>query len=118
MLRTGVEVGYEGAIYALQEQPGFNVHLGVRRALSLLGRAHFLEFSVKKIFLFCKSGTKLPTWFLDYDWRYKIEQIDTSFLPSDLALTSMEHKTFSIKISNPERALMECLYLTSKKWVK
>lgn len=114
MIRTGEDVGYEGAIYALQEQLGLNVHLGGRTALSLLGRAHYLDFNVKKIFLFCKSGTKLPTWFLAYDWGYKIEQINTSFLPSDINLSSMEQRTFSIKISNPERAIMECLYLTPK----
>ena len=114
MIRTGEDVGYEGAIYALQEQLGLSVHLGGRTALSLLGRAHYLDFNVKKIFLFCKSGTKLPTWFLEYDWGYKIEQVNTSFLTSDINLSPIEQKTFSIKISNPERAIMECLYLTPK----
>lgn len=114
MIRTGEEVGCEGAIYALQEQSGLSVHLGGRTALSLLGRTHYLDFNVKKIFLFCKSGSKLPTWFLDYDWGYEIEQINTSFLPSDKNLSPIEQKTFSIKISNPERAILECLYLTPK----
>lgn len=114
MIRTGEDVGYQGALYALQEQSGLNVHLGGRTALSLLGRAHYLDLNVKKIFLFCKSGSKLPTWFLDHDWGYKIEQINTSFLPSDINLSPVEQKTFSIKISNPERAILECLYLTPK----
>lgn len=114
MIRTGEEVGYEGALYALQEQLGLSVHLGGRTALSLLGRTHYLDFNVKKIFLFCKSGSKLPTWFLDYDWGYEIEQINTSFLPSDIDLSYLEQKTFSIKISTPERAILECLYLTPK----
>lgn len=114
MIRTGEEVGYEGAIYALQEQSELSVHLGGRTALTLLGRAHYLDFNVKKIFLFCKSGSKLPRWFLDYDWGCKIEQINTSFLPSDIELSSIEQKTFSLKISNPERAILECLYLTPK----
>lgn len=114
MIRTGEDVGHQGALYALQEQSGLNVHLGGRTALSLLGRAHYLDLNVKKIFLFCKSGCKLPTWFLDHDWGYKIEQINTSFLPSDIDLSPVEQKTFSIKISNPERAILECLYLTPK----
>ncbi|WP_262707998.1 type IV toxin-antitoxin system AbiEi family antitoxin domain-containing protein [Salegentibacter sp. 24] len=69
---------------------------------------------MKKIFLFCKSGTTLPTWFLDYDWGYKIEQINTSFLPPDIDLSPIDKKSFSIKISNAERAIMKCLYLTPK----
>lgn len=114
MIRTGEEVGYEGALYALQEHSKLDVHLGGRTALSLHGRMQYLDFNLKKIFLFCKSGSKLPTWFLDYDWGYEIEQIKTAFLPSDVGLTSIEQKTFSIKVSNPERAILECLYLTPK----
>ncbi|MDD7886802.1 AbiEi antitoxin N-terminal domain-containing protein [Flavivirga sp. 57AJ16] len=94
MIRIGEEVGYEGALYTLQEQSGLSVHLGGRTALSLLGRAHYLDFNVKKIFLFCKSGTKLPTWFLEYDWENKIEQINTSFLPSDIDLSAIEQNIF------------------------
>lgn len=114
MVRAGEDVGYEGALYALQEQLGLSVHLGGRTALSLLGRAHYLELNVKKIFLFCKSGSKLPTWFLEYDWGVTIEQINTSFLPYNTGLHPVEQKSFSIKISNPERAIMECLFATPK----
>lgn len=114
MIRTGEEVEYQGALNTLQEQSGLSVHLGGRTALSLLGRAQYLDFNVKKIFLFCKSGTTLPKWFLDYDWRYKIEQINTSFLPADIDLSPIEQKTISVKISNTERAILECLYLTPK----
>ena len=31
-----------------------------------------------------------------------------------MALHSQEHKSFNIKISTPERAILECLYLTPK----
>src|SRR5690606_9268336 len=71
MIRIGEEVGYQGALYALQEHSGLSVHLGGRTALSLLGRAHYLDFNMKKIFLFCKGGTKLPTWFLNHDWGFR-----------------------------------------------
>lgn len=114
MVRRGEEVGYEGTIYSLQNQAGLKIHLGGRTALSLLGRGHYLEFNTKKIFLFCPSGSKLPTWFLNYDWGYRIEQINTSFLPPDIGLTTVEHNTFSINVSGPERAILESLYLTPR----
>lgn len=114
MIRTGEEIGYEGALYTLQKQAGLNIHLGGRTALSLLGRGHYLDFNMKNIFLFSANGGKLPTWFLNYDWGYKVAQINTSFLPADIGLSPIAHKTFSIKISNPERAILECLYLTPK----
>ena len=41
MIRSGDEVGFEGAVYALQKQAGLTIHPGGITALSLLGRAHF-----------------------------------------------------------------------------
>jgi hypothetical protein len=49
MIRSGDNVGYEGAIYALQVQAGLFVHPAGKTALSLLGKAHYLELSQKKL---------------------------------------------------------------------
>ncbi|WP_236979603.1 type IV toxin-antitoxin system AbiEi family antitoxin [Membranihabitans maritimus] len=114
IIRTGDNVGYEGAVYALQRQGGLKVHIGGRTALSLLGRAHYLDFDARKVFLFCESGSKLPAWFLNNDWGYKIETVNTSFLPPEMGLTSIDQKSFTIQIANPERAIMECLYLSQR----
>src|ERR1700678_545799 len=48
MIRTGEKVGYEGGIYALQKQMGLKIHPGGRTALSLLGKAHYLELAATK----------------------------------------------------------------------
>src|ERR1700761_8356796 len=63
MIRADEEVSYEGAIYALQNQAGFTIHPGGRTALSLQGKAHYLELSIKKVVLFGGETEKLPTWF-------------------------------------------------------
>jgi hypothetical protein len=44
-----------------------------------------------------------------------IDYYQTSFLPSDLGLTEIELKNFSIQVSGATRALMECLYLAPEK---
>lgn len=41
-----------------------------------------------------------------------LDYYPTSFLPSNTGLVEIELKTFSIKVSNPVRAIMECLYLS------
>src|SRR5579884_3675085 len=45
MMRAGDSVDYYGALYALQKQAGLQVHPGGRTAMSLLGKAHYLELS-------------------------------------------------------------------------
>ncbi len=115
MIRAGDQVCYEGAIYALQKQLEMSVHPGGRSALAMLGKAHYLELAQKKVVLFGGHNEKLPVWFQNHDWGLEFDYYKSSFLPPDLGLTEVELRTFSIKISNAERALMECLYLAPKK---
>jgi hypothetical protein len=115
MIRAGDEVGYEGAIYALQTQSDLTVHPGGRTALSLLGKAHYLELNTKQVVVFGTKGEKLPTWFNKYDWGVEVDYYQASFLPPDIGLTIIELKSFSIKISSAARALMECLFLAPEK---
>jgi len=115
MIRAGDRVGYEGAIYALQEQTGSTVHPGGRTALAFLGKAHYLEMETKRAIVFGSQGEKLPVWFEKHDWGVRLEYYQTFFLPPDLGLTKVVLKNFSIRVSNAARALMECLYLAPEK---
>lgn len=114
-IRTNDKVGYEGAIYSLQEQNGFSIHPGGRTALSLLGKAHYLELATNKVVLFGGRGEKLPAWFKKHDWGVKVDYHETSFLPPALGLTQLELNNFSIKVSGAARAMMECLHLAPQK---
>lgn len=115
MIRTGDEVGFEGGIYALQQQSGLSIHPGGKTALALLGKTHYLEMNAKRITLFGGSGEKLPKWFENYDWGVKVEYHQASMLPKDAGLTEIEVKSFSIRVSDAIRAVMECLYLAADK---
>ncbi|HEX9512381.1 MAG TPA: type IV toxin-antitoxin system AbiEi family antitoxin domain-containing protein [Puia sp.] len=44
-----------------------------------------------------------------HDWGVTVDYHQASFLPSDIGLTEVELKNFSIKVSGPVRAIMECL---------
>jgi hypothetical protein len=111
LIRAGDQVGYEGAIYALQRESGSTVHPGGKTALALLGMSHYLELSPQSVTVFGGKAENLPQWFRKHDWGTKVNYYKTSFLPPDIGLTEKELKNFSIKISNAPRALMECLYL-------
>ncbi len=115
MKRAGDQVTYEGGIYALQRQSNMTVHAGGKTALSFHGLSHYLEFSQQQITVFGGKTENLPVWFKKYDWGVKVNYYKTSFLPRGIGLAEKELKNFGMKISNPPRALMECLYLVPGK---
>lgn len=114
MKRAGDRVGYEGAVYALQNQRGASIHPGGRTALIYLGKAHYLELETKRVTVFGSGGEKLPPWFEQHDWGVSVDYHQTSFLPPGLGLTEVELKSFSIKVSGAARALLECIYLVKE----
>ena len=59
LVRHGDQVDYLGGIYALQSQLGLFVHPAGKTALSLQGKAHYLELSSKKAQLF--GGNDIQT---------------------------------------------------------
>ncbi len=113
--RAGDEVSYQGAVYALQKQLDSSIHVGAKTALALQGKAHYLQLGNVTATLFGGSEARLPRWFNKADWNVKTDYYSTSFLPPELGLVDLELKTFTVKISSPARAIMECLYLAPDK---
>lgn len=109
--RPSEKVTWQGGLYALQEQGGIAVHAGALTALALQGYAHYVRLGAETVFLFSPQKTNLPAWFRNRDWEQKIHHCKTSVLPSGLALTDYQAGALAIKISTPERAILECLHL-------
>ena len=114
LVRYEDQVDYLGGVYALQAQLGLNAHPGAKTALSLQGKAHYLEMNSTKAQLFVNSDENVPLWFKKHDWGLKMELTSTSFLPADLGLVEVDRKSFTVKVSSPARAVMECLYSAPK----
>jgi hypothetical protein len=111
------KVEWPGALYALQNQLGLNVHPGGKTALELKGYAHYLPSSIRKIFLYGTQGLVLPTWFKGDRLGVEITLIRTNLFPvaSELGLSEFKEKDLVVKISAPERAAMEMLHLVPRK---
>lgn len=79
-----------------------------------LGTGSSDQFSIT---LFGPPGMRMPSWFLQHDWHVKVCHVMTKMLPyeDDLGLTRKEMGAFAIKVSAPERAMMEVLYLVPRK---
>ncbi|MDO3386604.1 type IV toxin-antitoxin system AbiEi family antitoxin [Gilvimarinus sp. SDUM040013] len=114
LIRHGDQVDYLGGIYALQAQLGLSIHPAAKTALSIQGKAHYLELATKSVQLFGGTEDRLPLWFKKRDWGVSVDCKLTSFLPPDIGLVEIGHKSFKVKVSNPARAIMECLYLAPK----
>lgn len=113
--RSGEQLNWQGALYAIQQQAKLPIHAGALTALSQQGLSHYFRMTEETVFLFSPPQTILPRWFKNHSWGYPVQHIKTSLLPGGLGLTPYEEKNFSITISTPERAILECLYLAPTK---
>lgn len=107
-------INWQGAISAIQQQLDLTVHVGASSALTLHGFSHYIRFNQNSLFLFTSHNRNLPKWFLDAKWDFKVYHKQTKFLPKELGLTSYNEGNYTLNISSPERAILECLYLAPK----
>jgi len=116
--KSGDKVDWTGGLFALQNQLELPLHAGGKTALQLQGYAHFLPLGKSpEVFLFGPPETKLPAWFMRYRWGLTIHYVSTSLFGGDASagLTTRDMGAFSIKVSAPERAMMEVLYFVPKE---
>ena len=64
---------YLGGVYALQTQLGLWVHPAGKTALSMHGKAYYLEMALKRVQLFGGADDSLPLWFKKHDWGLSID---------------------------------------------
>jgi hypothetical protein len=113
----GDKVEWPGALYPLQNQLALNVHPGGKTALELKGYAHYLPSGKRKVFLYGEQGQVLPNWFRGERLGVDIVMSRTNLFPEDSqeGFSEFREKDFPIRISSPERAAMEMLYLVPGK---
>ncbi|MEA1876823.1 MAG: type IV toxin-antitoxin system AbiEi family antitoxin [Bacteroidota bacterium] len=112
--KPGDNIEWQGALNAIQKQSKIQIHVGGLSALSLQGYSHYFRLNNETLHLFSPVKTKLPKWFSDYNWNYKILHKHSNFLPNDIALMEVDIKSIPVSVSTPERAIMECLLLAPK----
>jgi Transcriptional regulator, AbiEi antitoxin, Type IV TA system len=84
-----------------------------KTALQMQGYAHFLPMGKgTTVSLFGAPDVKLPVWFKQYRWGVKVHYMTTNLFSgqADHGLTKKDFGSYSIKVSAPERAMMEVLY--------
>jgi hypothetical protein len=117
MLKSDDDYLIFGALASLQQQSGSSVHIGGRTALALSGQAHYLQINVQTAQLFKEPMDDLPKWFLSNQWDLGFEVINVSlFADKSVGYKDYEGNGLTLEISNPARALMECLSQCPEKF--
>jgi hypothetical protein len=117
-IKSADKLEWPGALFALQTQMKLPIHAGGKTALQMQGYAHYLPLGKgATVSLFGLSDTRLPAWFRHYEWGVKIRYITTHLFTEAPAggFTDYSLGNFSVRISAPERAMMEMLYLVPKE---
>jgi hypothetical protein len=110
MLKSDSNFLIFGALASLQQQSNHSIHIGGRTALALLGQAHYLQINMQSVSLFKEPKDDLPKWFLSNQWDLGFEVFNISLFEDESAgYKEYESNGLTLKISNPARALMECL---------
>ena len=116
-MRSGDRVDWPGALFTLQTQLGLPVHAGGKTALERKGYAHYLPARQKRVFLYGPRGLALPAWFKGDRFGVEFVVTRTNLFPAELreGFTEFQEKDFSVRISAPERAMLEMLHLVPRK---
>jgi hypothetical protein len=109
---------WQGAFFSIQNDLKKLIHLGGITALELHGLAHNLERSPEKIiYLYNTSSGKitLPGWFNSYfNHNRKFSYTQCYLFNKEVGLGSQPIEGLKIILSEPERAILELLYLVPK----
>jgi hypothetical protein len=112
--RAGDSVEWAGGLYAVQSQLNLPIHVGGKSALLLKGFGHFIpQGKGWELSLYAPPKTKLPTWFKNHSWDAKPRLVASYLFKTDTSLgfSNLDKGAFSIKVSSPERAILELLSL-------
>lgn len=114
-IRPGDTVEWLGGVYALQ-QLGLPVHVAADTALVLKGYGHFMPLGGKqRVHLFGEQRGALPAWFKRHEWSVSVRFSCPKLfdLAEPTGFSEFQSGAFTVKVSAPERAILEVLHLAT-----
>ena len=114
-IQAGDAVDWTGGVYSLQQQLHLKIHVGGKTALEMQGLGHYVPMgSNANVWLYqsIEETRAFPRWFKAYfENSSRFELVKQQLFASnwDLGLEERKFTTYSILLSSPERAVIECL---------
>ncbi len=114
-IRQNDQVSWQGSLYAIQHDLKKSIHIGGLTALERSGLGHYLGLSSEKmVYLYNTASTRqsLPGWFIKYiNQEGNINYKQCHIFDEEIGLETQLFEGLEIVISQPERAILEVLYL-------
>lgn len=112
--KHGNKPSVAAGVSALNLQLSLSVHFGGKTALAERGVVHFVPFSERPSTLFCSPRLAMPTWFMrHYVGRFSLTR--TNLIAGEEGVETRSLGGFDVRMSVPERAILEMLYLVPGK---
>ena len=107
------EVTWQGMLYGLQKKTNTSLHAGGKTALSLKGYSHYLSLQNSKVYFFSDRTENFNIWLKKFS-QVILKRNEVFDYTKEEYLIMFSTGNFSVKISSPELAAMEMLYLVPK----
>ena len=104
--RQGDNLHWAGAVRAIQEELGLQIHVGGQTALYLHGSAHQLSLG-GNIILITYTKQALPKWVQGNDWNTKIQLKRSSLFKVGLTYDKAEVNGIKVSLAPRELAILE-----------
>jgi Transcriptional regulator, AbiEi antitoxin, Type IV TA system/Transcriptional regulator, AbiEi antitoxin N-terminal domain len=108
------EVNWQGILYGLQNKSKTTLHAGGKTALALKGYSHYLSLRESKVYLFSDRTENFKVWMKKFN-QVILKRNKVFDYSKEEYFTMFNTGNFEIKISSPELAAMEMLYLVPKE---
>lgn len=107
-IKSGTKPDVLGGVNAIQYQTTYDLHIGGKFVLDNYHNVRQYLRNNQPLELFSGERKDIPKWFSNtFVGSYKLKK--TSFLPTNIGLEEKEIAGIKLKISSPERALLEML---------
>lgn len=100
-----------GILSSYQSQGSIHYHLGAATALEIRGYSHYLTMGKPQAMIFTKLSSRLPKWICKLELDMTVQEFSTKIF-GDTGIENTEYQGYSLRISSPERAIMECISLS------
>lgn len=104
------ELSLYGILSSYQTQENLRYHLGAATALELKGFSHYIPMGKPQAVIFTPRTKPLPKWILSTSLDMTIVDLTTKVFP-DIGIANIHFNGNYLKVSSPERAIMECLLM-------
>jgi len=102
-----------GILSSYQTQVGLNYYIGAATALEINGYNHYMTMGKPKAVVFTTKTKHLPKWIAEQSLDMDIIELSTIAF-GDIGIETVSYNGYSLTVSSPERAIMECILLSPR----